>query len=900
MKRTYTLNFRKWLRAATLGLATWATATSAWANNSYTTYTFDIGRTAGQTEASQCPLQSSVLMSHLGVSGSLTSALASSTIKTFGVQLSSGKFYAAYTNGSYGYTFTNKGIVTKKDASAAAIRTQAYLGAGQERLDITTVDKNLAEGQTYTVKQAFVNPTTADTVVYAFNIVMGATAYVKSNVPAFIHRADKKDAWLARPYMRQNEQEPVYDNCLQVNAGDQVTLGMRAKNEGESVKFSIISPSGKTLKYTNDKDYVLAAVEPEDAGAYTVKSRLTMADGKFKSETYTFILDVQTNQGAFYDWKAETPYWSYDFRDEYPNGFPTPTKVHTFYKKNGQKANQEVGEWWSAFWGDDLNSEVDQNNKNAFTNMMKKYDKDFAYIRDEMGWPPDINARKGYKSFVYVFGSGLANDNTPKTEKGGYQSMTSADGSSWPCVWASYYPVSRFRDDADSKWSDGDYQREAMIHEGIHAIFADMNGVKNSAWFHEGGNTWLQSAMNSKRDNVYGTPGFLDACPFIAPFMPIECYSGWLQDGSFGGPSAEGVDMYNSEGEKICTWRSLLGGTQYGNGFAIFLGEAIGQGTIPWIWRYCKNRVLEGIADGNKAENIPGIGDEGMRKLIMQYRAKQATFDIGGFANGYRAVMDGNFGGTTKPEWEPYWINVAPFKLTPYQQLTVNDAEGWLAPDTITNPGWSGGNILPIHVGNNGCEIYFRPEDANMRAQLCYRTKSGERYYSQPVLCGKLKLSWDESNKPANGVVFCVVANTDYRYINDATRKKHYDYRIKLGEGALAPASKDIRWYFYEKNLKDNDFETGINSTPTAEAKDGHIRLLSTTLHGGSTVQFDLGSTDPTTVTAHLVGASGIVIDEQKLSSDSSIQLPSNLRKGMYILSLHVNGKITSSKIFVE
>lgn len=898
MKKNST--FRKWMRATTLGLATWATAATAWANNSYTTYTFDIGRQVGQTEASQCLLQPSVLLAKLGTTGTLSQALSGGTIKTYGIQLSSGKLYGTYTNGNFGFTFTSKGIVTKKDASGAAIRTQPYFATGRDRIDITTVDSKLTEGETYTVKQAFVNPTTADTVVYAFNITLGTTAYVKSDVPAFIHRADLRDSWQARPYMRQNEQTPVYDNCLQVNAGDQVTIGMRTKNNDETIKFSVIDPSGKTVKYTNDKDYTLTAVEPDDAGYYTVKSRLKTADGKYKNETYTFILDVQTDQGAYYDWKAQTPYWSYDFRDEYPDGFPTPTKVHNFTKKNGTKANQVVGEWWSAFWGDDLNSEVDANNKNAFTNMMKKYDKDFAYIRDEMGWPPDINARKGYKSFVYVFGSGLSNDNTSNTEKGGYQGMAYADGASWPCVWASYYPVSRFRDDADSKWSDGDYQREAMIHEGIHAIFADMNGVKNSAWFHEGGNTWLQSAMNSKRDNVYGTPGFLDACPFIAPFMPIECYSGWLQDGSFGGPSAEGVNMYNSEGKQICTWRNLLGGTQYGNGFAIFLGEAIGQGTIPWIWRYCKNRVLEGIADGNKSENVAGIGDEGMRKLIMQYRAKQATFDIGGFANGYRSVMDSNFGGTVRPEWEPYWINVAPFKLTPYQQLTVNDAEGWLAPDPITNPGWSGGNILPIHVGENGCEIYFRPEDQNMRAQLCYRTKTGERYYSQPVLCGKLKLTWDSTNRPANGVVFCVVANTDYRYINDDTRKKHYDYRIKLGEGALAPASKDIRWYFYERQLVDTDFVTGIADTPASPESDSHIRLLSTTLHGGSKVQFDLGTTDPTTVIAHLVGASGIVIDEQPLSADGTVQLPASLRKGMYIISLKVGGKITSSKIFVE
>jgi hypothetical protein len=98
-----------------------------------------------------------------------------------------------------------------------------------------------------------------------------------------------------------------------------------------------------------------------------------------------------------------------------------------------------------------------------------------------MGWPPDINARKGYKSFVYVFGSGINRDNASNTEQGGYQSSTTADdGGHWPCVWASYYPVSRFRDDARSRYNDCDYQCEAMVHEGIHALFADMEGVKNS------------------------------------------------------------------------------------------------------------------------------------------------------------------------------------------------------------------------------------------------------------------------------------------------------------------------------------------------------------------------------------------------------------------------------------
>ncbi len=885
------------LRVSAAGIPLLLCAVMTHAADSKTTYTFQIQRTADQTTVSTCKVPSSILARNLNTTA-LANDLTNGTVKLNAIQLSSGKYYATYTNGSYGYSFTSGGIVVQQNNTKAVVRTKYDTGGTMS----ISVDEGKAQtGDQMEVREAFVNTATRDTVQLNFVITIGSTSSVVSDMPSYVHRTDKMEGWIAEPYVQQNDQTPERNYCLQVNAGDRATIGVRAKNEGDELKFSVKNGAGKTVKTTTQSgDYVITAAEPADAGYYTVQVRVTNAAGNIQVKSYEFVLDVQTRPGENFDWTAETPYWSYDFRDEYPEGFPTPTKVHAFKQKDGSDAHRVDGEWWTTYWGDNLNADVDGNNKNAFTNMMAKYDKDFAYIRDEMGWPPDINARMGYKSFVYVFGSGLSNDNSPNTEAGGYQSSTYIDGRNWPCVWASYYPVSRFRDDADSKWSDGDYQREAMIHEGIHAIFADMAGVKNSPWFHEAGNTWLQSAMNSKRDNVYGTPGFLDACPFIAPFMPIECYSGWLQDGSFGGPSAEGVNMYNSSGQQICTWRNLLGGTQYGNGFAIFLGEAIGQGSIPWIWRYCRSRVLQGIAEGNAAEKVEGIGDEGMRKLILQYRAKQATFDLGGFSNGYRQVMDGNFGGTIKAEWEPYWIDVAPFKLTPYQEMTLNDEQGWYAPDTITNPGWSGGNQIPVHVTGNHCEIFFRPEDANMRAQLAYRTKDGRRFYSQPVLCGKLQMNWTEEDAPANGVVFCVVANTDYIYVNDATRKKHYDYRLKLGDGAAAFASKDIRWYFYERTLVDQEYVTGIRNVPADETGAEDIGIRSTTLKPGGTVLFNLNGIDPATVNAHLVGVSGVVIDQQRLASDGSIRLPYSLPRGMYILSLEHAGKITSRKVFVE
>ncbi len=463
--------------------------------------------------------------------------------------------------------------------------------------------------------------------------------------------------------------------------------------------------------------------------------------------------------------------------------------------------------------------------------------------------------------------------------------------------------MSRFRDDADSKWNDGDYQREAMIHEGIHALFADYPGCKKSAWFQEAGNVWLQGAMGAKRGQGAQVSGWLGVGNLICPFMPIECYSGWLQDGSFGGPAAEGVNMYGESGQ-ICTWRNLIGGVQYGETFPIFLGLNVGIGSVPWIWRYCTDYVLKGIALGNEAEGVKGIGDEGMRMLIMHYRAKLATMDFKESSKGMRSLLDGSFGAVVKAEWEPCWIDVAPFTLTPYQTLELNDADGWMAPDTTTNPGWSGGNIIPIHVGNNGCEVFFRPEDDNMLCQMCYRTRDGRTFYSQPVHCGKMKLTWNSSNKPANGVVFVVPCNTDYIYTGDEQRKKHWDYRIKLGEGAIAPASTMIKWYMYEQTLVDEEFVTGVEAPQIADAgissEDAHIRILSGALHSGQQIRFDLAGVNPADITAHLVGVSGVVIEQQPMGVDATIQLPSNVRRGMYILALRYNGKVSTFKVYVE
>lgn len=897
-----------------------STALSALAGSNVV-YNATITRPVEKTQSQPTTLQVStnVLSDKFGMSvAAVEGAISDGSIAVI-ARNPSGKLSTSENTFGKGFWFTKSGI------PCAANNTNRRIACKYEngQFHIVHFNDKCLEGDSYLFNELFVYKN--DTIQYSFTVALGTTESVECDQPAFEFRklrADRTDTWKVKPQVRINEQTPLSQNYVQVQAGESFTLDCVLPKEATSPRFSWKYRGTKSLaSLKTTSALTIESATPENAGYYVLS-------GYYNDETGTritfnnciYYVDVQTEPlGTPFSWEGRVPQFSHDWTtdSQFKYGkWEKPEKVHTVKKKDGTPANQYVGEWWSAFWGDNLNAEVGGQAKamEAAENMIKKYDDDFAYIRDYMGWPPDKSARDGYKSFVYIFGSGLANDNTSNTEKGGYQGNTRVDGQNYACVWASYYPFSRFRSDADQKWSDGDYQREAMIHEGIHAIFADLNACQKSAWFHEAGNTWLQSAMNTERYNKYGEPGFLDACPLVAPFMPIECYSGWLQDGSFGGPTAEGVNMYNSSGQQVCTWRNLLGGNQYGNSFPIILGEICGKGSIPWIWRNAKDYVLKSIGTY--------LGEETMRQLIQQYRSRMATFDIGGWKKGYRNVMNNNIGTTVKAEWSPYWIDVAPFRLTPYQGLTKNDNDFWMAPDTLTNPGWSGANIIPIHVDSkaNTATVEFRPEDTEMRAQLCYVTKSGKNYYSQPVQCGKMQI--DITDRPANNVIFCVVCNTDYIYTNDnnqAQRKKHWDYRIRFGEGALQVADLYTKWSLNEQTLKDANFNEdqareerelalgidNVNEAPSESAPAytpgaNGVRLLTGYCKAGYPITVQVANgINLSDVRVNMLGLSGIVVDDAPLAGNT-YTLPSNLRPGLYFIKFIQNGKADTYKVVIK
>jgi hypothetical protein len=490
------------------------------------------------------------------------------------------------------------------------------------------------------------------------------------------------------------------------------------------------------------------------------------------------VANAKRSAGNAYTWPAYTPTLNYRFEEEFP-AMTMPTR--DLEDCPGVVGRISSG-WWTFCWGKNKRSVVDST---SISLLLQRMNDDFAYFRDSLGWPPDRRAKEGYRSSIYLYGSGLCTDRVDSNALGGWQSAIRFKGSYYPMVLISYYPVAAYH--PSCTYSDKEYQKSAVVHEGIHSVLADLPGCKQAAWFQEGGNTWLQQEANARRYGDYSSMGFLNAASFIAPFMPIECYSGWLQDGSFGGPSAEGVDR-TEQGKQVCTWRNLLGGVQYSNIFPTFLGLTLGKGSIAWIWRHCPGRVLEGMA--------AGLGEAPLRRLITEYRAKQALLDMGPWTAAVQRLMDNSMGTVIQSEWKPCLKEVAPWKATPYAATTLEN--GWLIPDPNTLPGWSGANQIPLHATGKDLKIAFKPLSEHLVCQLCYRTADGQTVYSQPVEKGICQLTLTQ--RPANDVVFVVITNTDFTYKGEISRTTKFDYRIQLLQQTTTRADIHRPWYHWSKS----------------------------------------------------------------------------------------------------
>lgn len=613
-----------------------------------------------------------------------------------------------------------------------------------------------------------------------------------------------------------------------------------------------------------------------------------------KSDGIWIFFGDEKHAAQSYTWPKYSPTLDYNFKDEFP-ALSMPTRD---LDDCPQVIGTQSSGWWTFKWGPKKKSVVTEK---SITPMLERFNKDFAYFRDTMGWPPDRRAKEGYRSTIYLYGSGLSCiDNADSTALGGWQSGING----YPCVLASYYPVYSF--DPACRYSDKEAQMGAMIHEGIHSVLADLPGAKQAAWFQEGGNTWLQQEAAARQSNDFSSMGFLNACPYIAPFMPIECYSGWLQDGSFGGPSAEGVNKFNGS-QQICTWRKLLGGNQYGNTFPTFLGQVLGTGSVAWIWRNCPERVLEGMSKE--------LGDVQIRRLIMEYRAKQALIDMNEWSGAIKKLLDANMSSTIGAEWTPNWINCTPWQATPYVKTWMRDeANKILTPEPRTTPGWSGANQIPLKATGAEIAVNFIPMGENMTCQLVYRATDGTPVYSIPVSGGVCRLKLDKV--PANNVVIAVICNTNYVYAGETTRMAHFDYRLQLVEG-LSKASIYKKWYDYKTPIVDvaDPIEpfptegplygttTGTGSLNiSADDKKFSNKIFPNPLSSDDIIKIEFSPELNGAKEVRIVDSRGSLLYMMKDLQENKLEIPidGRLRQGVYFVAIHDEQKNETHKIVIQ
>ena len=487
-------------------------------------------------------------------------------------------------------------------------------------------------------------------------------------------------------------------------------------------------------------------------------------------------------EGDAYTWPAYRSDLDYDTRANLGEIKP-PTK---FNNNCSGVTGKKAGKWWAFYWGKDRDSRITDV---TIDSLLKKYDTDFTYLYDSLGWAPDAQAQDGQYSAVYYYGSGTCAGGAKTDTTGGWQTVVAG----YTAVAASFYPVYSFN--TSCPYRDRVAQMDAMIHEGIHSMTNGYPGAKQAHWFQEAGNTWIQQDMFSHREGVYSGMGFLNAATVIAPFMPIECYSGWLIDGTFGGPGAQGVTGKNQ--------RYLLGGAQYSNIFPTFMGTWLGTGSVRWVYGHAYGKTTYLLE--TYGLDI-GLGDEGVRRLITEFRARLAMLDMKKGSNEIKNLLNQNFGSDTYWEQDMWDNNRKSYtwKMTPYQSVTTSNGD-WVPNQDLT-PGWSGSNVIPLKLKDGATQISMtlypngsHSTNDNMRLVLAYRATDGTPVYSEPVKGNEtaiLKIAKTPSTTGGSKMAFAIVVNTDYNYSkNPDMRTYHYDYRLKPEEGINGAGDANTKYY---------------------------------------------------------------------------------------------------------
>lgn len=224
-------------------------------------------------------------------------------------------------------------------------------------------------------------------------------------------------------------------------------------------------------------------------------------------------------------------------------------------------------------------------------------------------------------------------------------------------------------------------------------------------------------------------------------------------------------------------------------GSVSYKGEIVSPGSIAWIWQNCTGRVLEGLAAAKG-----GPGEAQTRRLITEFRARQALCDFGHWTPAYKKLPDSNWGLVIKAEHPPVWVECEAWTATCYVATSCDSGSRTLTPEHRTLPGWSGANQIPLTVSGTGAvSLSFQPIGENMNCRLVYRATDGSAVYSAPVQKGVCRLNLRKPVK--NNVVIAVICNTDYVFKGDETRKAKHDYRLTLGDGATGTADIHTKWW---------------------------------------------------------------------------------------------------------
>ena len=189
------------------------------------------------------------------------------------------------------------------------------------------------------------------------------------------------------------------------------------------------------------------------------------------------------------------------------------------------------------------------------------------------------------------------------------------------------------------------------------------------------------------------------------------------------------------------------------------------------------------------AEAQGGLGDAQMRRLIQEYRARQAFGDFGMWSAAYQRLLNDNWNDAIGPEWEPSWMDPGTWYSTCYVATTQNGTT--LTPDPLTLPGWSGANQIPLTVSSDAAcaTVTFNPIGQSMSCQLVYKDNGGAIHYGAPVTSGACSIPTSDVK---NNVVVAVISNTDYIYDGGTTK---YDYTLTLDEGVTGTADIYTQWY---------------------------------------------------------------------------------------------------------